>query len=145
MKYFAISILSAALVCSPAFLRADDDTKDKASDKVAETNKKTHEKICEGHHGTVTAKTDNTVTIDGQQYAMKVGTPVNKQEDSTLLKGVKVGDTVCYTTQKAADGSQQISQIIGIAKDEKVRVREKESDSPSKVEVETPNKKIEVK
>ena len=124
----------------PSAMRADDnDTKTKAEDKVAEANRKAHEKICQGHHGAVTAKTDTSITIDGKMYALTADTKVNKQEEPLLLKTVKVGDTVCFTTEKAADGSQQISKLIAIDKDEKVRVREKESDSPSK-EVETPNK-----
>jgi co-chaperonin GroES (HSP10) len=138
-KKFLISMVSASLLIIPTSMRADDnDTKGK-SDKVAEANRKTHEKVCQGHHGTVTAKTDQTVTIDGKMYALTADTRVNKQEEPILLKTVKVGDTVCFKTEKAADGSQQISGLIAIDKDEKVRVREKDSDSPSK-EVETPSK-----
>ena len=150
MKFLAVSVISTALVLSaPTLVRADDNDKDvkvkeKASDKLAEANKKAHEKICQGNHGKVTAKTDNTITVDGKLYALTADTKVNKQEEPLLPKTVKVGDTVCFTTEKAADGSAQISKLIAIDKDEKVRVREKE-ESPSKVEVETPNKKIEVK
>lgn len=150
MKFLAIAFASAALLIVPTSVRADDNDKiaDSKSDKTAEAKRKAHEKICQGHHGNVTAKTDTTITIDDKTYALTADTKVNKQEEPLLLKTVKVGDTVCFTTQKAADGSQQISKLIAIDKDEKVRVREKESDSsdsPSKVEVETPNKKIEVK
>ena len=124
----------------PAAMRADDnDAKDKAHDKIAEANHKTHEKICQGNHGTVTAKTDTSVTIDGKTYALTMDTKVNKQEEPLLLKTVKVGDNVCFVTEKAADGSPQISKLIAIDKDEKVRVRDRQNDSPSK-EVETPNK-----
>jgi hypothetical protein len=147
-KVLAVWVTAAALLV-PTAARADEHDKDlkgKASDKVSELNRKTHEKICQGNHGTVTTKTDNSVTIDGKQYALTVDTRVNKQEEPLLPKTVKSGDTVCFTTEKASDGSQQIAQLIAIPKDtEKVRVREKESDSPSKVEVETPDKKIEVK
>ena len=138
MKLLAISLVSASLVIAPATMRADDNDTPK-SDKVAEANHKTHEKICQGNHGTVTAKTDNSITIDNKTYALKADTQVNKQEEALLPKTVKVGDTVCFVTSKAADGSMQISKLIAIDKDEKVRVREKENDSPSK-EVETPNK-----
>jgi hypothetical protein len=148
MKFIAISIVSAALLIVPSSARAADDDKDvkvKAGDKTAEAQQKTHEKICQGHHGTVTAKSDNSITIDGKQYALTADTQVNKQGEALLSKTAKVGDTVCFTTQKAADGSMQISKIIAIDKDEKVRVREKENDSLGKGEVETPEKKDEVK
>jgi hypothetical protein len=148
MKFIAISAMSAALLIVPTSVRADDDDKDvkgKGSDKVAETNRKTHENICQGHHGTITAKSDNSITIDGKQYALTVDTQVNKQGESLIAKSSKVGDSVCFATEKAADGSMQISKLIAVSKDEKVRVRDKENDSPNKVEVETPNKKIEVK
>ena len=95
----------------------------------------------------VTAKTDTSVTIDGKMYALTADTKVNKQEEPLLLKTVKVGDKVCFTTEKAADGTQQIAKLMAVGDEDKVQVREKEVDvdSPSKVEVETPNKKIEVK
>ena len=146
-KVLAVWVTAAALLVPTAAWAEDDkDVKGKASDKLSELNRKTHEKICQGKHGTVTSKTDNSVTIDGKQYALTIDTRVNKQEEALLTKTLKSGDTVCFTTEKAADGSQQVAQLIAIPKDtEKVRVREKESDSPSKVEVETPNKKIEVK
>jgi len=64
--------------------------KGKANDKVAEAQRKAHEKICQGHHGTVTAKTDNSITIDGKRYAFTADTRVNKQEEPLLLKAVKV-------------------------------------------------------
>ena len=147
-KFIAGWIVAAALLV-PTATHADEhdkDVKGKVGDKVSELNRKTHEKICQGNHGTVTSKTDNSLTIDGKQYAFTLDTRVNKQEEPLLPKTVKSGDTVCFTAEKASDGSQQISQLIAIPKDaEKVRVREKESDSPSKVEVETPDKKIEVK
>ena len=145
-KYLAVSILSAALVAVPFSVRADDNDKDikgKTGDKVAEAQRKTHEKICQGHHGKVTAKTDTSISIDGKQYALTADTKVNKQEEPLLPKTVKIGDTVCYVTEKAADGSQQIAKLIAIDANDKVRVREK--DSPSKVDVETPDKKNEVK
>ncbi len=148
MKFIAISAISAALLIVPTSVRADDkdkDVKDKVGDKVSEANQKTHEKICQGHHGTITAKSDSSVTIDGKQYALTADTQVNKQGEALISKSSKVGDTVCFTTEKAADGSMQISKLIAIDKDEKVRVREKELDSPGKIEVETPDKKIEVK
>jgi len=147
IKILAISIGAAALLTTPLATRADDNDKDIKADarsKATEVQRKAHEKICQGHHGTVTAKTDNSVTIDGKRYAMTADTKVNKQEESLLLKSVKVGDTVCFTTEKASDGSQQVAQLMAIDKDtDRVRVREK--DSSGKVEVETPNKKIEVK
>ncbi len=149
-KYLAVSILSGALLTVPFSVRADDNDKEvkiKAGDKVAEAQRKTHENICKGNHGTVTSKTDNSITVDGKSYALTMDTKVNKQEEAILPKTVKVGDTVCFVTEDAADGSKQISKLIAIDKDtDKVRVREKdELNSPSKVEVETPNKKIEVK
>lgn len=148
MKVWAVSITAAALLV-PTAAKAEDHDKEvkvKAGDKISELNRKTHEKICQGNHGTVTTKTDNSITIDGKQYALTADTRVNKQEEPLLPKTVKSGDNVCFTTEKASDGSQQIAQLIAIPKDtDKVRVREKESDSPNKVEVETPNKKIEVK
>jgi hypothetical protein len=147
-KFIITSIMAAALLGTPLATRADDNDKaikGKVSDKLSEANRKTHDKICQGNHGTVTAKTDNSITLDGKQYALTADTRVNKQEEPLLPKTVKVGDTVCFTTEKAADGSQQIAQLIAVPQNtEKVRVREKESDSPSKVEVETP-KKNEVK
>jgi hypothetical protein len=144
MKLLAISIVAAALALGPA-LRADDTDKDvnTKGGKIAEAQRKTHEKICQGHHGTVTAKTDTSITVDSKTYALTADTRVNKQEEPLLPKTVKVGDTVCFTTEKASDGSQQIAKLIAIDKDEKVRVREKDSDG--KVEVETPSKKIEIK
>ena len=147
-KKLILTAALAALVAIPASVRADDDkdVKVDVKDKVTAANQKTHEKICQGNHGTVTAKTDNSLTIDGKQYAFTADTRVNKQEEPLLPKTVNVGDTVCFRTQKAADGTAQISQLIAIPKDtEKVRVREKDDGSPSKVEVETPDKKIEVK
>lgn len=148
-KYLAVSILTGILLAVPFSVRAADDDKDvkvKADDKLTEAQRKTHEAMCQGHHGTVTAKGASSITIDGKRYALTADTKVNKQEEAILPKTVNVGDTVCFATQEAADGSQQISKLIAIDKDtEKVRVREKESDSPSKVEVETPNRKIEVK
>ena len=149
-KYLAVSILSGALLAVPFSVRADDHDKEvkiKAGDKVAEANRKTHESICKGNHGTITAKSDLSITVDGKAYALTADTKVNKQEEALLPKTVKVGDTVCFVTEDAADGSKQISKLIAINKDsDKVRVREKDDlNSPSKVEVETPNKKIEVK
>jgi hypothetical protein len=147
-KLILTSVLAAGLVAIPSAVRADDDkeVKVEAKDKISEANQKTHEKICQGNHGTVTSKTDNSITVDGKQYALTLDTRVNKQEEPLLPKTVKVGDHVCFRTQKAADGSMQISQLIAVPQDtEKVRVREKEDGSPSKVEVETPEKKIEVK
>ena len=142
-KLLAAWITAAALL-APTAAWADDhdkDVKGKADQKTSDLNRKTHEKICQGNHGTVTSKTDNSITIDGKQYALTADTPVNKQEEALLTKTVKSGDTVCFAMQKAADGSQQIAQLIAIPKDtDKVRVREKESDSPGKVEVETPKK-----
>ena len=148
MKLILISAMSAALAFAPTSVRADDNDKEvkvKAGDKTAELQQKTHEKVCQGHHGTITAKSDSSVTIDGKQYALVADAQVNKQGEALISKTSKVGDTVCFTTEKAADGSMQISKLIAIDKDEKVRVRDKENDSPNKVEVETPDKKIEVK
>ena len=152
MKFIAISAVSAALLIVPTSVRADDDKevkvkvdKDKVENKVADANQKTHEKICQGNHGAITAKSDSTITIDGKQYALTADAKETKGGESLISKTSKVGDTVCFTTQKAADGSMQISKLIAIDKDEKVRVREKELNSPNKIEVETPNKKIEVK
>ncbi len=151
MKFIAITTMAAALLVVPTSMRADDkDLKikvdnDKVENKVAEANRKTHEKICQGNHGAITAKSDSTLTIDGKQYALTADAKETKGGESLISKTSKVGDTVCFTTQKATDGSMQISKMIAIDKDEKVRVREKELDSPDKVEVETPNKKIEVK
>ena len=148
MKFIVISVMSAALLTVPTSVRADDNDKDvkgKASDKATEANQKTHEKICQGHHGTLTAKSDSSVTIDGKQYALTADTKTTKQGEALISKSSKVGDTVCFTTEKAADGSMQISKLIAIDKDEKVRVREKELDSPNKGDVETPNKKDDVK
>lgn len=132
--------MSAALLILPTSLRADDYNKNgkvkvDAKDKVAEVNRKAHEKICQGHHGTITSKTDNSVTIDGKQYAFTADTQVNKQGEALISKTSKVGDMVCFTTQKAADGSAQIAKLIAIDKDDKVRVRDTDSDAPSKVEV----------
>jgi hypothetical protein len=117
-----------------------------ARDKTSDSQREAHERICQGHHGTVTAKTDNSVTIEGKTYAMSADTRVIKGSDAAVtLKKVTVGDTVCFDTQAAADGSQQVTALMTINKDEKVRVREKDSDSPGKGEVETPNKKDEAK
>ena len=143
-------MVSAALAVSPVSLLADDkdvDVKVKTEDKLSDLNRQTHEKICQGNHGAVTAKTDTSVTVDGKMYALTVDTKVNKQEEPLLLKTVKVGDKVCFTTEKAADGTQQIAKLMAVGDQDKVRVREKDVDvdAPSKVEVETPNKKIEVK
>lgn len=150
MKMLLISILSASLIAVPSSVRADEhkdvkvDKKDKNA--LSEANRETHQKICEGNHGKVTAKTDNNVTIDGKRYALTADARVQRGNGAVLLRGVEVGDTLCFTTQKAADGTMQISQLMAVPADtEKVRVREKENDSPNKVEVETPNKKIEVK
>lgn len=147
-KKLILTSVLAALIAVPAAVRADDDKEIKveAKDKISEANQKTHEKICQGNHGTITSKTDNSISVDGKQYALTLDTRVNKQEEPLLPKTVKVGDHVCFRTQKAADGSMQISQMIAVPQDtDKVRVREKEDGSPSKVEVETPEKKIEVK
>ena len=123
--------------------------------KMSDLDRKTHEKICKGHHGTISDKTANTLTIDGKEYAFKINTPVNKQEEPLLPKTVKVGDRVCFDLKEAADGTRQIAKMIAIDDEaDKARVREKESDSdtklkvkssPNKVEVETPDKKVEVK
>jgi hypothetical protein len=155
MKLFAISMVSAALLAGPALaddkdveIKAKDgDLKVKTEDKISDLNRKAHDQVCQGHHGAVTAKTDTSVTIDGKRYALTLDTKVNKQEEPLLLKTVKVGDNVCFTTEKAADGSDQIAKLMAISDQDKIRVREKEVDvnSPSKVEVETPDKKIEVK
>src|SRR5436190_5577153 len=129
MKFIAISAMSAALIIVPTSVRADDNDKDvkgKADDKVSEANQKTHEKICQGNHGTVTAKSDNSITIDGKQYALTADAKTTKQGEALISKSAKVGDSVCFATEKAADGSMQISKMIAISKDEKVRVREKE-------------------
>ena len=152
-KLLVISMLTAALVAVPTSVRADDkdnevkiEAKDTAHDKLTEANRKTHDRICQGHHGTVTAKDANSITVDGKRFALTADTKVNKQEEALMPKTTKVGQHVCFTTQKAADGSMQISQLIAVPKDtDKVRVREKDDDSDNKVEVETPNKKIEVK
>lgn len=144
MKLFAISMASAALLVNP--VRADDkdkDLSDRAGDKVSELNRKTHDKVCKGQHGSVTAKTDTSISIDGKMYALVADTRVNKQEEPLLPKTVKSGDHVCFVTEKASDGSEQISKVMAVDKDS-TRVREKDSDSP-KIEVQTPNKKIEVK
>ncbi|HWN96194.1 MAG TPA: hypothetical protein VNT99_14255 [Methylomirabilota bacterium] len=144
-KYLAVSILSGALFAVPFSVTADD-VKINARDRVSEANRKTHESICKGNHGTITAKTDTSISVDGKMYALTADTRVNKQEEPLLPKTVKTGDTVCFVTEDASDGSKQISKLIAIDKDsDKTRVRDKELDSPSKVEVETPNKKIEVK
>jgi len=145
MKLFAISMASAALLVSP--VRADDkdnDLSNKAGNKVSELNRKTHEKICKGQHGSVTAKTDTSISIDGKMYSLVADTKVNKQEEPLLPKTVKTGDHVCFVTEKASDGSDQISKLMAVEKDS-TRVRERDSDSPTKIEVETPDKKIEVK
>jgi hypothetical protein len=123
------------------------------SEKLSDVERKAHDEMCKGHHGTITDKTAQTITIDGTTYAMKINTPVNKQEEALLPKITKVGDRVCYDTAAAADGSKQITKLMAIDQSaDRTRVREKNSDtevevksSPSKVEVETPNKKIEVK
>jgi hypothetical protein len=119
---------------------------------MSEVERKAHEKMCKGKHGTITDKTANSITVDGKQYGLKINTPVNKQEEALLPKTSKVGDRVCYTTAEAADGSQQITALMGIdEKSDRVRVRDTDStdvevkSSPGKVEVETPSKKIEVK
>ena len=149
MKFIAISTLTASLLILPTSLRADDndnDVKVKVSGKerAAEINHKTHEKLCQGHHGTITSKSDSTVTIDGKQYALTADTKMVKGGGALISKTSKVGDSVCFVTEKASDGSMQISKLIAIDKDDKVRVRDG-NDSPSKIEVETPDKKIEVK
>lgn len=119
---------------------------------MSDVERKAHEKMCKGKHGTITDKTANSVTIDGKTYALKINTPVNKQEEALLPKTSKVGDRVCYTTAEAADGSQQITAMMGLDKDtDRMRVRGKDNDvdvdvkDSGKVEVETPSKKIEVK
>lgn len=123
---------------------------------MSDVERQAHEKMCKGHHGTITDKTAQTVTIDGKTYALKINTPVNKQEEALIPKISKVGDRVCFDTMKAADGSEQISALMGVDQEtDRVRVRASDTDteikvkndngSPSKLEVETPNKKIEVK
>jgi hypothetical protein len=122
---------------------------------LSDAERKAHEEMCQGHHGVITDKTDNSITIDGKTYALKINTPVNKQEEALLTKSSKVGDHVCFDTAKAADGSQQITKLMAIDEQaDRTRVREKEDDTEvkgkidpdrNKVEVETPNKKIEVK
>jgi hypothetical protein len=141
IKLLAISMVAAALMVPN--VRADDadkakdkvaDKAEKAENKLAEANRKTHEKICQGHHGTVTAKSDNSITIDGKRYAYTADTRVNKQEEALISKTTKVGDHVCFTTEKAADGSEQVAQVIMVDKDEKVRVRDKDLETPGKVD-----------
>ena len=116
MKFIAISAIAAALVV-PASARADDNDKNlkgKADEKVTEANQKTHEKICQGHHGTVTAKTDSSITVDGKQYALTADTQVNKQGESLISKSAKVGDTV---TVRAPRGPERV-EIIAVRYDD---------------------------
>ncbi|HEY0549428.1 MAG TPA: hypothetical protein VGF13_07465, partial [Verrucomicrobiae bacterium] len=91
MKFIAISTMAAALLIVPTSVRADDDKdvkvkgdNDKVENKGAEANRKTHEKLCQGHHGTITAKSDSSVTIDGKQYALTADTQVNKQGEALI-------------------------------------------------------------
>ncbi|HMJ91631.1 MAG TPA: DUF5666 domain-containing protein, partial [Candidatus Acidoferrum sp.] len=58
---------------------------------MSDLDRKAHEKMCKGKHGTITDKTANSLTIDGKQYAFKINTPVNKQEEALLSKTTKVG------------------------------------------------------
>jgi hypothetical protein len=150
-KYFAVSILTAAVLAVPGTVRADDHddaekAKQKVENKVAEANREAHQAMCKGKHGKVTDKTDSTVTIDGKRHAMTLDARVTKQDEVIKLKNIAVGDTVCYTTQEAADGTQQVAKIMEIDPNDKVRVREKETDTDTDVKVETPgkDKKIEV-
>jgi hypothetical protein len=126
-----------------------------ASEKLSDLERETHEKMCKGNHGTITDKTANSLTIDGKQYAFKINTPVNKQEEPLLPKITKVGDRVCFTTMKAADGTQQLDKLIALDKetDTKVRVREKTTDddveikakaSDDKVKIETDDTKVKI-
>jgi hypothetical protein len=119
---------------------------------LSDAERKAHDENCKGHHGVITDKTANSITIDGTTYALKINTPVNKQEEALLTKTSKVGDHVCFDTAKAADGSQQITKLMAIdEQSDRTRVRSSDSDTDvkvkdsGKVEVETPEKKIEVK
>jgi hypothetical protein len=140
---WGVSLVAAALAVAPAF--GDEKVNDEAKSKVSELDRKTHQQICQGKHGTITDKGANSLTIDGKRYAFEVDTPVNKQEEPLLTKTTKVGDHVCFTTQKAADGSDQISKVVRIDESDKTRVREKESDTPSNSDVKAPAKDVEVK
>ncbi len=104
---------------------------------MSEVERKAHEKICKGHHGTITDKTANSLTVDGKIYAFKINTPVNKQGEALLPKTSKVGDRVCFDTAKAADGSQQITALIGIdEQSDRTRVRDTDIDSEPKEPIE---------
>lgn len=159
MKRMILSIAVATLALSPLTyadelkVSKDKDVSATAREKMSELDRKAHNEMCKGNHGKVTDKSSQTISIDGKQYALKINTPVNKQEEPLLPKTMKVGDKVCYDLAKAADGSKQITKLMAIDDTaDRSRVREKNTDaevevksSPSKVEVETPNKKIEVK
>ena len=87
---------------------------------------------------------DSLIVLESDKATIEVPSPF-----AGIIRelSVKVGDKVCFTTEKAADGTQQIAKLVAVGDQDKVRVREKDVDvdAPSKVEVETPNKKIEVK
>lgn len=142
--------VSAVMVMEPGSKMASAD-RVRVHDKLSEVERKAHEKMCQGKHGTITDKTANSLTIDGKQYAFKINTPVNKQEEPLYSKITKVGDRVCFTTMEAADGTHQIAKLMAIDEQaDRVRVREKESDvkvesKPGKVEIETPEHEVEVK
>jgi hypothetical protein len=123
------------------------------ADKLNEVERKAHEAMCKGHHGTITDKTAQSISVDGKTYALKINTPVNKQEEPLLPKTVKVGDRVCFDLKEAADGSQQIAKLMAIDEEtDKTRVRDKDTGADvkikkdsDKIEVNTPDHKIEVK
>lgn len=149
IKTLTVSLLAAALLI-PVAVRADDhdkakEAKDKVKQELSEADRKTHEKICEGHHGTVTEKSGQSISIDGKRYAYMIGTPQIKGGGALPSKIVAVGDHVCFTTQKAADGTEQVAQVIAVPKDEKVRVREKEEKPDVDVDVDVDKKPAEVK
>lgn len=152
-----MSIISAAALvigCGPAAFAEDVKVTDKnsadqgrvekmrtyASEKLSEANRATHEKMCKGKHGSITDKNANSISIDGKKYAFVIDTPVNKQEEPLLPKTVKVGDRICFTTMKAADGTAQLDKLMAIDRetDTKMRVRDK-------VDVDVDDKDVEIK
>src|SRR6185369_7291835 len=70
-----------------------------------------HDKDCKGTHGTVSAKTDTSITVNGKSYTLDSGVKVSKENGSAVgLTDVKVGDKVCLDT--ASKDSKQVAKIM---------------------------------
>ena len=80
-----------------------------------------HDKNCKAIHGTVSAKTDNSITVNGKAYTLDTGATVMKDDKTVALSSINVGDKVCLEMPAKGTDANHVSKLVVLDKDYAVR------------------------